>query len=340
MEYDLQDLVNHGLARAKISKRNFQIFLHEDLPEYWTLQFNLLVALKSVFDCIRPTEATVVFPNLSFRYPSRDIEVLLKLTGIRYVCDGFRIWIEHLVDQGNVQTKSSNWQHAFRLTPQGYRIVLTKGRGNYNNLPNTPLRQSVVEHRRRARLEMTQAIERAFNECILSQVASDEALKDIISQKASDLLPRYMEPLPLDFAIHNYKSLMETSYKAGMRMDSNAVALHVISDARESLASGFGSKVKIVIVRGTAIQFHANTPHKASEERLDFFHRNLERNKLQNLSSCGICFASLPGTRRSAVGHGLSSERSSDRGFCECIELPTHISGSFVRSLLMQCIFS
>jgi hypothetical protein len=332
-EDDLLNLVNHEHFQAQIRDRAFQIFLDEDLPEYWTLQFNLLVALKFVFDHVRPAEVTVVFPSLAFRYPSGDIKVLLKLMDIQHVYDGVQIWIEHLVHQGSVQIESSEWQDAFRLTPQGYRIVLTKGRGNYTSLPTTPLRHSVGDCRRQACAEMTKAIENAFNKRKLTQDASDEELKDLVSKKARDLLPQYMEPLPLGFAIRNYKSLMETSYNARTRIRLNDVALHIITDAKESLASGFSSKVKVVIVKRTTLQTHADIFLQVKREC-----QNFERNDIQNLASYRVCFAGLPGTALSDSWRKLNNQRSGDRSFCEYVELPIHVDRISLCGLLLSLV--
>ena len=81
------------------------------------------------------------------------------------------------------------------------------------------------QHKRSATEEMTKTIEDAYSSYNLVQDYSHEVLKDRISQKARDLLPRYMEPVPLDFAVHNYENLMKTSYDAGTGIALANVAL-------------------------------------------------------------------------------------------------------------------
>jgi hypothetical protein len=81
------------------------------------------------------------------------------------------------------------------------------------------------QHRRSATKEITHTIEDAYSSYSLVQDCSHKALKDRISQKARDLLPRYIEPVPLDFAVYNYENLMQTSYDAGTGIALTNVAL-------------------------------------------------------------------------------------------------------------------
>jgi hypothetical protein len=341
-EDDLQDLIKDTQFQGQISERAFQICLHEDLPDYWSLQLNLLVAIKFIFDRIRPKGATVIFPNLPMRYPGRETEVLLKLTSIQNVHEGIQIWIEHLAREGSVQTGDSGWQGAFRLTSQGYRItcIQVEDDVSYNGLrvPATSLRQSVRSTRRKASEEMTTAIESVYNKCQLAQEASNGALRDTISQKARDLLPRYMEPVPLDFAIHNYENLMTTSYHAGTCIGSSNVAFQAIVDAKETFESGFGLNVKIVIVKGTVPHAHANLLLNAKTEAQKHLQGESKGKKLQKVGSYGVCFAGLPGTGPNDAWRRLSNYGNRDKNFCEYLEIPTEISGTFVRKLLLGAV--
>jgi hypothetical protein len=342
MKDELQDLIKDRQFQAQISERAFQICLHEDLPDYWPLQLNLLIAMKFVFDRIRPKGATVIFPNLPLRYPGGDTEVLLRLTSIQNVHEGIQTWIEHLVREGSVQTKGSDWQGAFRLTPQGYRITLMQVEDNASyegiHLPATSLKQSVRNIRRKASEEMTTTIESVYNKLQIAQEASNEALKDTISQKARDLLPRYMEPVPLDFAIHNYQNLMTTSYHAGTRIGSSNVAFQAIVDAKETFASGFGLKVKIVIVKGAVAHAHANILLDAKTEAQKHLHEESKGKKSQKVGSYGVCFAGLPGTGPNDAWRTLSNHGNRDKSFCDYLEIPIDISGSFVRRLLLGAV--
>jgi hypothetical protein len=339
---DLQILIKDRQFQGQISERAFQICLHEDIPDYWPLQLNLLVTMKFVFDRIRPRGATVIFPNLPLRYPGRDTGVLLNLTSIESVHEGIQIWIEHLVQEGSVQIGESGWQSAFRLTPQGYRISLIQVDDSlcYNgiNVPTTSLRQSVSNNKRKASEEMTSTIESVYNKCQLAQEASNEALKDTISQKARDLLPRYMEPVPLDFAIHNYNNLMTTSYHAGTRIGSSNVAFQAIVDANENFACGFGLNVKIVVVKGTLPQTHSNVLLNAMTEAQDWIHEDLKGKKSQKMGSYGVCFAGLPDTGPHDAWRRLSNHGNRDKTFCEYVDIPGDMSGSFMRKLLLGAV--
>jgi hypothetical protein len=342
MKDDLQNLIKDRQFQAQISERTFQICLHDDLPEYWPLQLNLLVAVKFIFDRVRPKGATVVFPNLPLRHPGRDTEVLLKLTSIHSVHEGIQIWIEHLVREGSVQTADSDWQGAFRLTPQGYQIALTQSqddaRYGSTGLPATPLRQSVSNNRRKASEEMTKTIERIYNTCHMAQEASNEALKDTISQKARDLLPRYMEPVPLDFAIYNYDNLMKSSYNAGTRIGSSNVAFQAIVDAKENFACGFGLNVKIVVVKGTLPRAHTNILLKTKTEAQKYLHEGSKGRNSQQVGSYGVCFAGLPGTGPHDAWRRLSNHGNRDKSFCEYVEIPIDFSERYMRKLLLGSV--
>jgi hypothetical protein len=338
----LQDLIKDTQFQGQISERAFQICLHEDLPDYWPLQLKLLLAIKFIFDGIRPKGATVVFPNLPMRYPGRETEVLLNLTNIQNVYEGMQIWIEHLVREGTVQTGDSGWQGAFQRTPQGYQITRIQVEDNAScngiRVPATLLRQSVSNIRRKASEEMTRTIESVYNKCQLAQEASNEALKDTISQKARDLLPRYMEPVPLDFAIRNYENLMATSYRAGTRIGSSNVAFQAIVDAKETFASGFGLNVKIVIVKGTVPHAHVNILLNAKTEAQKYLHEESNGGKLRKVGSYGVCFAGLPGTGSNDAWRRLTNHGNRDKSFCEYLDIPIDISGNFVRKLLLGAV--
>jgi hypothetical protein len=344
---DLHSLVMDGQFQAQITDRAFQIIVHEDLPHYWALQLDLLIALKFIFDRIRPTEATVIFPNMPLRHPRGDTEVLLKMTTIQSVEEGLQMWIEHLAQKGSVQITDCDWQTAFQQSPQGYRIIRTQSKedahSSTTNLSDTLLRRSMIDKKQRASDEMTETIGKVFNKCQLTQDVSDEALKDTIKQTARDLLPRYMEPIPLDFAINNYGNLIKTSYDAKLRIGLGSVAFQAIVDAKETFLGGFGSKVKIVIVKGIMSQAHINILSKARVEVQNLLNDyNLKGKKSERLGSYGVCFAGLPGTGPGEVWRKLSGGNS-DKRFCDYVDLPADsasyaVGGSLVRRLLLGSV--
>jgi hypothetical protein len=334
---ELQNLAKDGQFQAHITQGAFQIFLQDDLLDHWLLQFHLLVAMKFVFDRVRPREATVIFPNLHLRYPKGDVKILLKLTRIQHVHEGIRIWVEHLVRKGGIHIGGSDWQAAFRLMPQGYRIKLSQlgDEAHSTGFPATSLQQSMRNGKRKASEEMTEIIESIFTKWKLTQENSNEVLKEIICQKARDLLPRYMERIPLSFAIRNYTDLMTTSYNAGTRVGTSNVAYQTIVDAKETVESGSSSTVNIVIVTGTMPPAYTNILLKAKAEAHRYLCKVVEGRQSQLQRSYGVCFAGLPGTGSGDVWRQLSDQSSSDKLFYEYVELPLEISGSSMHKLLL-----
>jgi hypothetical protein len=138
----LWDLVNDGEFQAQVTERAFQVFLHEDLPDYWKLQFDLLVVLKFIFDCVRPRRVSVIFPNRPLRYPTGETEAFLKLTSIKTLHEGFQVWIEYLVQTGRLHPENSDWQTAFQQTRGGNRLNLIQVNSNVReNNTETPLQK-------------------------------------------------------------------------------------------------------------------------------------------------------------------------------------------------------
>jgi hypothetical protein len=152
----------------------------------------------------------------------------------------------------------------------------------------------MIDKRRKASNEMIETMENVFNKCQLTQDILDKALKDIIIQKARDLLPRYIEPVPLDFAINNYKNLITTSYGAGTRIRLSNIAFQAIIDAKETFAGGFDSKVKIIIIKEAIPRAHTNILLKARTEAHKIISHHLLEENSERLGSYGVCFASLP----------------------------------------------
>ncbi|KAF1935440.1 hypothetical protein EJ02DRAFT_361510 [Clathrospora elynae] len=190
---------------------------------------------------------------------------------------------------------------------------------------------------------MTRTIEDAYSDYSLAHESSNEALKERISQKARDLLPRYMEPVPFDFAVHNYKNLMRTLYDAGTGIGLTDVALQALNDAKESSRGGLGSKVNIIVVKGTILQAHIDLLSEASTKIHKAIYKDKKGSKLQRIDSYGICFASLPETGAGGVWRGLSHCGNSNRGFCNYVELPAGISPlvitrKFVRRMLFGSV--
>ncbi|KAF1936624.1 hypothetical protein EJ02DRAFT_298251, partial [Clathrospora elynae] len=143
---------------------------------------------------------------------------------------------------------------------------------------------------------MTRTIEDVYTDYSSAQESSHEALKESISQKARDLLPRYMEPVRLDFAVYNYENLMRTSYDAGTGIGLTNVALQVLNDAKKYSNGGLGSKVNIIVVKGTILQAHIDLLSKASTEIHKTIYKDKKGSKSQTMDSYGICFAGLPET--------------------------------------------
>jgi hypothetical protein len=300
--------------------------------------------LKFVFDRVRPRKASVIFPNRPLRYPTRETEAFLRLTGIKTPHEGFQLWIEYLVQTGSLHPENSDWQTAFQQTRERNRVNLVHTDGNIRD-ENTemPLQELCAsQDTRSATEEMTRTIEDAFNDYISAHDSSNEALKERISQKARDLLPRYMKPVPLDFAVYNYENLMRTSYDAGTGIGLTNVALQVLNDAKESSMSGLGSKVNIIVVKDTILQAHTELLLKASTEIHKTIYRDKKRSKSQR-DFYGICFASLPETGADGVWRRLSYRGNSNRSFCDYVELPAGMSplvitGKFVRRMLFGSI--
>jgi hypothetical protein len=170
----LWDLVNDGEFQAQVTERAFQIFLHEDLPHYWKLQFDLLVVLKFIFDRVKPRRASVIFPNRPLRYPTGDTEAFLKLTSIETLHEGFRVWIEYLVQTGSLRPEQSDWQTAFQQTREGNQFSLFHAEGSVRR-QNTemPLQELCAsQDRRSATEEMTRTIEDAYNDYSSAQESS------------------------------------------------------------------------------------------------------------------------------------------------------------------------
>ncbi|EUC27186.1 hypothetical protein COCCADRAFT_112364 [Bipolaris zeicola 26-R-13] len=192
---------------------------------------------------------------------------------------------------------------------------------------------------------MTKTIEEAYSDYTLVEESSHEALKERISQKARDLLPRYMEPVPLDFAVHNYESLMRTSYDAGTGIGLTNVALQAFTDTKESSRGGLGSKIDIIIVKGTVPRTHVGLLLETNIEVQNTIYTNKKSKKSQEMDSHGICFAILPNTGAGNVWRRLSYRGNRNRGFCNSIELPDNISplgvtGEFVRRILLGSVNS
>ncbi|KAI4940896.1 hypothetical protein J4E91_011153 [Alternaria rosae] len=339
-------LVNDGAFQAHVSERTFQIFLHEDLPDYWKLQLDLLVVLKFIFDRIKPRGATVIFPNRPLRYPTGDTEALLRLTGIKTLHEGVQLWTEYLVQTGSLHIGESNWHTAFRQTREGYRFNLVPTEGAIHCRDHGMLAQELrpSQHRRSATEEMTATIEDAYSCYSSVHESSNEALKDRISQKARDLLPRYMEPVPLGFAVHNYDNLMQTSYDAGTGIALTNVALQALTDVKESPRGGLGSRISIIVVKGTIPQAHISLLSEASIEVRKVISKDKSSKSRGNLSH-GVCFASLPDTGVGSVWRKLSYRSEGNGGFCNYVELPASISphvvpGKFVRKMLLGSVDS
>jgi hypothetical protein len=339
----LWDLVNDGEFQAQVTERAFQIFLHEDLPHYWKLQFELLVVLKFIFDRVKPRRASVIFPNRPLRYPTGDTEAFLRLTSIKTLQEGFQLWIEYLVQTGSLHLENADWQTAFQQTREGNRFNLIQANFRGQNTEVPLLQLCAGQDGRSATEEMTRTIEDAYGDYRSAHESSNEALKERISQKARDLLPQYMEPVPLDFAVHNYENLMRTSYDARTGIGLTNVALQALHDAKESSRGGLSSKVNIIVVKGTILQAHIDLLLEATTEIHKAIYKDKKGSKSQRIDSYGICFAGLPDTGAGSIWRRLSHRGNSNRGFCNYVELPAGISplvitGKFVRRVLFGSV--
>ncbi|KAJ5022550.1 hypothetical protein PSV08DRAFT_367828 [Bipolaris maydis] len=343
----LWDLVNDGKFQAEVVERSFRVFLHEDLPDYWKLQFDLLVVLKFVFDRIKPRSITVIFPNRPLRYPTGNTEALLKLASIETLHQGIQLWTEYLAQTGSLHLENSDWQSAFQKTREGYRfnLIQTEDKIFFQDNDTHSQELHTGKNRRSATEEMTKTIQDVYSNYNLVEESSHEALKERISQKARDLLPRYMEPVPLDFAVHNYESLMRTSYDAGTGIGLTNVALQAFTDAKESSRGGLGSKIDIIVVKGTVPRAHVGFLLETNIEVQNNIYTSKKSKKLQTMDSCGICFAILPNTGAGDIWNRLSYRGNRNRGFCNSVELPTNISphavtGEFVRRMVLGSAYS
>lgn len=343
----LSTLINNGEFQAQVTERSFKVYLHEDMPDYWKLQYDLLIVLKSIFDRVKPRSATVVFPNRPLRYPTGDVENLLKLTRIETLHQGIQLWIEYLIQAGSLQHENSDWRSAFRKTPEGYRFNIVRAEDDVCFQDNKTFLQELHAgyDRRSTTEEMTKTIEDAYSSYNLVDESSSQALKEKINLKARDLLPRYMEPVPLSFAVHNYENLMKTSYDAGTGIGLTNVALQVFTDAKQSSGSGLGSKIDIIVVKGTVPQTHIDLLSEASVGVHKAICRSRKSKNSQRMDSHGICFVSLPNTGAGNTWRKLTYRDNSDRGFCNYIELPDVLSpltitGDFLRKMLLGSVVS
>jgi len=183
--------------------------------------------LKFIFDRVKPRKANVIFPNRPLRYPTGDTEAFLRLTSIKTLEEGFRLWIEYLVQTSRLHLENSDWQAAFQRTREGNRFNLLQAEGNvrFQNTEMPLQKLCASQDRRSATEEMTRTIEDAYSNFSLAQESSNKALKERISQKARDLLPRYIEPVPLDFAVYNYENLIRILYNASTSIGLTNVVL-------------------------------------------------------------------------------------------------------------------
>lgn len=92
------------------------------MPDYWEMQYNLLIVLKSIFDRVKPRSATVIFEIQPLQYPTGDAEALFKLTRIETLHQGIQLWNEYVIQANSLQYKHSDWQNASYKTPEGYRF--------------------------------------------------------------------------------------------------------------------------------------------------------------------------------------------------------------------------
>jgi hypothetical protein len=136
---------------------------------------------------------------------------------------------------------------------------------------------------------------------------------------------------------------MKTSYDAGTGIALANVALQALTDVKESARGGLGSKVSIIIVKGTVPRAHVDRLSSASAEAHKAIQKDKKSSKLQGPQAHGICFASLPDTGAGDVWRRLSHRSYSNGGFCKYVELPATISpvivtGKLVRAMLLGSV--
>ncbi|CAN9123508.1 unnamed protein product [Alternaria alternata] len=136
---------------------------------------------------------------------------------------------------------------------------------------------------------------------------------------------------------------MKTSYDAGTGIALANVALQALTDVKESARGGLGSKVSIIVVKGTVPQAHIDRLSSASAEAHEAIHKDKKSSKSQGTHAHSICFASLPNTGDSGVWRRLSHRSYNDGGFCKYVELLATISlvvvtGKFVRAMLLSLV--
>lgn len=326
---DLLKLVTDRHFEEHVKERSFQIYLHERLPAYWILQYELLVAVKYIFDRIKPKKATVIFPNRTLRFPRADAEVLLELINVGNAQQGIQVWVEYLAQIGRVQFEGQDWKAAFNWTREGYRLCCIQVCDDDNHHSIGAATTLQIKIRRTVIEEMSNLIERAWNDFQVYGTM-DETMKNTINEKARDLLALYMEPVPLDFAVQNYENLMKTSYKAGPCLRLIDVVVRALVDAE---IQGCPSEVKIVIVEGIT-QTRSSSVLKPEV-------KNVEHKDLRETKTAGsvVTFAGLPGTGSSIVWQTIEC-RSCSKDFCDYIELPAYIGqqslSTFIRTLLLH----
>ncbi|KAF2024836.1 hypothetical protein EK21DRAFT_93723 [Setomelanomma holmii] len=330
---EIQRLVAERDFQEQLKERKYTIYLHERLPAYWSLQYDLLLAVKSIFDKITPKGATVVFPNRTLRYPSAETNVLLNLLSIQNAREGVQIWVNYLAQKGMLQLNGQDWQAAFRRTQTGYQlwfIQLEDETDSWSTAVTTISSRQDASNKHIAFERMTDLIERTYNETQSSNDAPDDTYKDMIGETARDMLSLFMEPVPLNFAIKNYGTLMKTSYDAGSCIRSSNVIFRVLLDVDDARTSISSSEVKIVIVRNVSeVSNRSPSTYSYGVENITFDHT-----KIMGQGKRTVCIVSLLSTGfSSCCGHGYQN-------CCKYLEIPHcmkahQISADFMRNLLL-----
>ncbi|KAH7552856.1 hypothetical protein BM1_08807 [Bipolaris maydis] len=143
--------------------------------------------------------------------------------------------------------------------------------------------------------------------------------------------------------LHNYESLIKTSYDAGTGIGLTNVALQAFTDTKESSRGGLGSKIDIIVVKGTVPRAYVGLLLETNIEVQNTIYTNKKSKNSQKMDSCGICFAILPNTGAGSIWRRLSYRGNSNTGFCNFVELPTNISslvvtGEFMRRMLLGSV--
>lgn len=202
VQKSLEKLTSEASFKLQMKARNFHIILYDGTLGHSLVQKQLLTILKFIFDRATPRHACVIFPHRTFRHPLKETQILLDLTSINTLLEGFYIWIDYMETLGN----------AYQCYDEPRRS-----------------RTSIIVH------EMTAVMEETLRIACVMRHRIHEDMRDLIVQRAKALLSLFMEPLPFNFALNHFEKLMVTSNKAARKLDSDKIILQALTEVNRTI---------------------------------------------------------------------------------------------------------